>query len=318
MDDDALARLFFEALQHLGAGASPAEIADRVRVLEIGLPAEEQFCAIANWLGRVRLIHKLDQFQTPSSSRDRWRVPDLLGIFEHRERDVPVLIEVKTSEDRTLSWRPDYLAAHQRYADAVNLPLLVAWRHHSFWALFEVRHFAKAKKNFNISFSTAMKQSLMGELLGVFSFSLRPGCGLHLRIKKLTPETDEGFHGLIEEAFWEKPNGDRVKNAPGVLPLFTCLDQEPVLTDEGTHVQQSFVIPHNHQAEFAHRALVTLLRLVTHGDEVRWPQILEEGRGVPTVPKGLRVAARQALDSGFLEYGIDYSPNSMPTFLRSP
>jgi hypothetical protein len=162
-----------------------------------------------------------------------------------------------------------------------------------------------------------MKQSLMGALLGDFSFSLRPGCGLHLRIKKLEPETDRGFKGVVEEAYWEKPDGERVKNAPGVLPLFTCLDQEPVLTDEGTHVLQSFVIEDNQQSEFAHRALVTLLRLVTRGDKLHWRRILEEGRGVPTAPQGLRAAARAALDAGFLRYGMDYSPNSMPSFLKA-
>jgi hypothetical protein len=71
MDDDALARLFFEALQQLGAGASPDEIARRVRLLEIGLPAEEQFCAIANWLGRVKVIHKFDQLQTTCRTQCR-------------------------------------------------------------------------------------------------------------------------------------------------------------------------------------------------------------------------------------------------------
>lgn len=51
---------------------------------------------------------------------------------------------------------PEYLAARQRYATLLGLPLLVAWKHRTIWTLFEARHLQKATKNWNISFADAM------------------------------------------------------------------------------------------------------------------------------------------------------------------
>jgi hypothetical protein len=70
-----------------------------------GLPAEDEFGVICAWLGRCRLIHKLDQQEAPVSSRDIYQVADLLAAFDTAG---PFLIEVKAKQDRTLSVRPDY------------------------------------------------------------------------------------------------------------------------------------------------------------------------------------------------------------------
>jgi hypothetical protein len=55
-----------------------------------------------------------------------------------------------------------------------------------------------------------MKQTLMSELAGDFSFSLRAGSGIHLHIRK-SEETAEGFRGVIENAFWMNGNGEQLK-----------------------------------------------------------------------------------------------------------
>ena len=220
MGDDILSRLIFEALQRLGPGADAEVVADRVKRLQVGLPAEDEFSVILSWLGRCRLVHKLDQVQSPRESRKHLRVPDLLAVFDYHGRDVPVLIEVKTGIDKTLSWRPDFRDALQRYADTMKLPLLIAWRHRTFWALFEARHLTKATKNFNIQFVDALRNTLMSELAGDFTFSLRPGCGLHLKIRKLSEETEQGFHGRIDEGVLDqrqwRPRERRARCLPAV------------------------------------------------------------------------------------------------------
>jgi len=86
-DDD---RLIQEVLAELGWEADPKSVADRVRRLNFGLPAEDEFIAICSWRGKARLVHKLDQHQAPLASRDAYQVPDLLAQFENAG---PLLIE---------------------------------------------------------------------------------------------------------------------------------------------------------------------------------------------------------------------------------
>jgi Holliday junction resolvase len=314
---DVRAHLLFEALQQLGWDSNAESLIDRVRRLEIGLPAEDELSVVLNWLGRSRLVHKLDQLQSPPGSRTEYRVPDLLAIFEYHGRAVPVLIEVKTSDEATLSWRPDYRDALQRYADALRLPLLVAWRHRTFWVLFDAAHLSRAKSNFNVRFVDALKQTLMGELAGDFSFCFRPGVGLHLRIRK-SAETPDGLRGVIEEVRWVNSAGETFEKVEGVFPLFLCLEQEPVVVETESHVEQSFIIPGSESAEFAHRALVSLLRFSTGTDEIEWRRVLEENRAPRIMEGGLRAAAQKALDAGFLQYGFDIQPATMPSFLARP
>ncbi len=317
MGDDILSRLILEALQQIAPGADAQTIAGRVQRLQIGLPAEDEFSVILSWLGRCRLVHEFDQMQAPRESSKQLRVPDLLAVFDYHGRDVPVLIEVKTSVDKKLSWRPEFRDALQRYADTLEIPLLIAWRHRTFWSLFEAKHLTKATTNFNIQFVEALRNTLMSELAGDFTFSLRPGSGLHLKIRKLSEETKQGFHGRIEEAYWTNGNGERVKNAPGVFPLFLCLEQDSVFVEDGGFVTQSFVIPEKYNSEFAYRALGTLLRFSARSDDVHWRRTLEEGVLPPLANDGLRKAARQALDAGFLQYGGDIAPANMPEFLAT-
>ena len=58
-------RLIQEVLSELGWDADPKKISENVRRLDLGLPAEDQFTAICIWLGKARLVHKLDQHQAP-------------------------------------------------------------------------------------------------------------------------------------------------------------------------------------------------------------------------------------------------------------
>eukprot|EP00657_Telonema_sp_P-1_P010305 TRINITY_DN4667_c0_g1_i1.p1 TRINITY_DN4667_c0_g1~~TRINITY_DN4667_c0_g1_i1.p1 ORF type:complete len:108 (+),score=39.45 TRINITY_DN4667_c0_g1_i1:224-547(+) len=71
-------RLIQEVLSELGWDEDPKTIANKVRQLDQGLPAEDEFTAICNWLGRARLVHKLDQHQAPVASRNFYQVPDCL------------------------------------------------------------------------------------------------------------------------------------------------------------------------------------------------------------------------------------------------
>ncbi len=105
-------RLIQEVLAELGRNADPKAIAEQVERLDLGLPAEDELIAVCSWLGKTRLIHKLDQHQAPPQSRDNYQVPDLLAQFQNSG---PMLIEVKNKKAQTLSFTPNYLERLQAY-----------------------------------------------------------------------------------------------------------------------------------------------------------------------------------------------------------
>jgi hypothetical protein len=164
-----------------------------------------------------------------------------------------VLIEVKTSAKRgRLSLHPGYL----RYAETVGLPMLIAWRHLSFWTLFEMRHAKLARVNHNIGFLHAMEENLLCQLAGDFSYRVIPGSAIRMRIEKLREEEKDGsFNGRITAVHLINALGDQVPDIPHLSSLFLIMDDEVEIVDEGRSVVQSFVIRDKGGAEFASRTL---------------------------------------------------------------
>lgn len=78
---DDLARLFHEALEKLAWKGDAQELAKVVRRLNIGLPVEDEFMVVANWLGKCAMIHKLDQQIVPVQAKQKYQVPDLIARF---------------------------------------------------------------------------------------------------------------------------------------------------------------------------------------------------------------------------------------------
>lgn len=171
-------RLIQEVLSEFGCDDDPKKVADKVKRLDQGLPTEDEFTAICSWLGKARLLHKLDQHQAPPSSRDLYQVPDLLAEFE---RSGPVLIEVKSKTKQTLSFTPQYLDRLRAYAELVKMPLLIAWKHHGIWMLFDIQRLTKAQTNFNITLGDAMKENLLGVLAGDVAYKIASGAGVRLK-----------------------------------------------------------------------------------------------------------------------------------------
>ena len=193
---DDTARLIQTVLADLGASADPAEVVQRVRSLDRGLPAEDEFCVICAWLGRCQLLHKLDQQQVPVSSLDTYQVPELLVAFKAAG---PLLVEVKAKQDQTLSFRPDYFGRLTAYANLLGLPLLIAWKFHSIWSLFDARHLRIARTNFNVTHGEAMRQNLLGVLAGDVGCALGGEAGVHFDCAKEELLSVEGEASHVTE-----------------------------------------------------------------------------------------------------------------------
>lgn len=124
-EPDDTDRLIQDVLAELGWASDARRIADKVRQLDRGLPAEDEFMAVCAWLGQTRLIHKLDQHQSPPASRETYQVPDLLADFQSSG---PVLIEVKVKRSQTLSFTPEYLGRLNAYPARCRRPVSQRFR----------------------------------------------------------------------------------------------------------------------------------------------------------------------------------------------
>src|SRR6266498_2023257 len=188
---DSRLRMMYEACEKVGITTSLTmeKAIERFKALERGLPAEDEFVTLINWLGKCELIHKLDQEQTPLSSRDQYQVPDFFAVFNVNERKIPVLIEVKSTKNTNLKWSEKYFEKFKRYANLLNLPLLIAWKctfnesDFAYWTLFDSSAFEKPYKSYKISLQIASRENLLGQLAGEFALAIEAGVGLHLNLK---------------------------------------------------------------------------------------------------------------------------------------
>ncbi|MDQ1920125.1 restriction endonuclease [Massilia pseudoviolaceinigra] len=317
------ARLIQEALAKLGWPSNPTEVADEVRRLDIGLPLEDEFSVICAWLGKCHLLHKLDQQQVPISSRQEFQVPDLLAKFSTQNTKSPLLIEVKSKKDKRLSFTPDYMRRLQNYADLVGMPLLIAWKFHSFWTLFEAKHMKKATKNFNITLDTAAQENLLGMLAGDVGYMIGPTAGVHLRFRKdKLVETDETEGGRTEQwsgvidtvTFTDYEGNHRTDLTSEVQSLFTAWDLETKEVHTDTHIQLRFVAG-NEGMQFAHSSLVRLLNWESPNDtRPHWRGLLRKDQVTASISNfsaALQLAYRQKVVSHifYLE------PHTRPAFL---
>lgn len=320
---DPTALLVSEALSELGWGIDAKTLAARIRQLQQGLPHEDEFMLLLSWLGKCRIVHKLDQFQIPPSSKGEIRIPDLLAVFDYNGRFLPVLIEVKATKRRMLSWRPDYFEGMRRYSDIMKLPLLLAWKwtESGLWTLCESSIFERPHKNYRLSFEKAITHSLMCELAGDFSYVFRKGVGLHFKLKKIKKgksahPSEETWRLKITDAYFTNDKGNHLNTlGPGIWWLFLGCDQETETDEKQDFFYHRFIINSESPMQAAHR----LLTLVTAGlqppEPVPWRKLLREHSFKIYGPELLQ-KARSAKLNNIMKYVFHLKPTEIPEFLK--
>lgn len=319
-----LPRLIQDVLAELGYDADVAAVAERVRRLDIGLPIEDEFSVLCAWLGKCQLLHKLDQHQVPIVSKQNFQVPDLLAKFSTQIANPPVLIEVKSKNDKLLSFKPDYLKRLQNYADLVGMPLLVAWKFHRVWMLFEVRHMKKAAKNFNITLNTTMKENLLGVLAGDVAYKIGAGAGIHLRLRKdklLGSEKTDGNYTeqwamTIDDVGFTDYEGVRRSDLDDeVQSLFTAWDLEETEGHTDSHVHLRYVAGEEGM-QFAHTALVHLLNWESPNDDrPHWRGLLRKEQVTANLTS-FSAALDLAFKQKVVSHVFHFQPHATPDFLR--
>lgn len=318
-----LPHLLHEALTQVGWSADAERLAEQLRRLHIGLPREDEFAVVCSWLGRCALVHKLDQVHAPNDSAERFQIPDLLAVFERDGKKIPTLIEVKSSNKRRLSFRADYFERLKRYGDVLNLPVLIAWKHHGIWSLFEIDHMCVAERNFNISLSKALSESLLGVLAGDFTYTLPLGTGLHLRFRKdemisKTLECDEvheEWKMTLDDVYYTDRSGKERRDLdPAIQALFYVNALKERQEHTPTHIYWHFTVQDD-ENKFAHMALVALLNWYTNsGDSLNWREVVGRQTPVPAVGNFAETIER-ALHEGIVRYIFHVQPQTSPAFI---
>lgn len=319
-----LERLIHESLEQLGWVDDAARIADRVKRLNVGLPLEDEFSIICGWLGQCNLVHKLDQQQYPTPSKNSFQVPDLLGNFNVRGvGSITVLIEVKSSKKNVLSFTPDYVSKLKNYSKLLGVPILIAWRRYGVWALVHLDLFLKAEKNFNLNFSDAMKNSLMSKVVGDFSYTPQVDAGVHISFKKEklieTIQTDSGlqenWHMVIDDVYYTNGTGETLRElSPIAQQLFHSWD----LVTAESHTDSHIVMHNTVQEElgmFAHMALTRLLAFHGQEDKVHWRRHLQQDVVISNI-LDFRSGINENLKAGIVKYIFDIEPVNVPAFLN--
>lgn len=321
-----LPRLIQDVLAELGYEGDAVEVAKRVRRLDIGLPAEDEFSVVCAWLGKCELLHKLDQCQVPVGSKKNFQVPDLLARFSTQASQSPVLIEVKSKNETLLSFKPEYWKGLQNYAELMGMPLLIAWKFYGIWILFEARHMKKAVKNFNINFSDAIRENLLGVLAGDVAYKIGAGAGVHLRLRKdelLRAEVgdngrEEEWRFVIDDVSFTDYMGGALGRELGrdIQSLFATWDLEDKELHNDTHVYLSFVAGKD-GVQFAHAALVRLLNWESCRDgRPHWRRLLKEEKITESVTS-FTAALYAAHGQKVVSHIFHQFPHTMPGFLPS-
>ncbi len=319
---DDLHRLIQEVISRLGYKTNAAAIARGVRRLNYGLPAEDEFSVICAWLGKCRLVHKLDQQQAPLTSRSEYQVPDLLAAFDGSGT---FLIEVKACNDQTLSMKSDYYRRLRAYGELLDRPLLVVWKFYNLWTLVDVACLKLAKTNFNISHAEAMQQNLLGVLAGDVAYTLMPDAGVHFDLEKeelvAREATGDGWNEKwqmrIADAFLTDGSNQRRRDFhPETQQLLTTWPLKERAVHSETGILKSFVAGDG-QVQFAHGALVRLLAWEGRDQQKpHWRGLLQ----APQVTRSIAsfsAALQRRLDEGVVRHIFHQHPTDRSVFLQS-
>ena len=184
-----------------------------------------------------------------------------------------------------------------------------------------------ARKNYNMSFREAQRESLLGQLAGDFSIVFRKNVGLHLvfDMEKRLSRSEEGttttetWLTRVKDAFFTNGKGERLDSlGAGLWSLFLCSDFEDQSEFGESESSQRFVIAKEGSGEFAHRMLSSLLQFQEGKDkQLRWRKI-RSSYSVPIDFQMLKEATTEGISTDVVRYVFNYVPHTKPEFLSNP
>ena len=297
-------------------------VSDRIKTLESGLSPEMEFIAVVNWLGRTRAISRIDQTPMPRCNNivPDLKVPDIICIASLHERTLPLLIEVKRSDDDKLVWAERYITGLRRYADSMQAPLLVAWKCGHIWTLTDARHFEKRVTSYHLSFKKALTENLMSIIFGDCLVVLTQRLSFYLdgEIKggtlplpqppKLIPPGEHTI-AILGAGFL-------LDNKPIDLPneltwIFFRAPDENVVKVTGEKTVRVFYTPISETA-FSLTDFALMLLLWAEQEKPDWDNVVR--KEIPISAARSREALLNGIDLGVIQYVLEQRPVTQPAY----
>lgn len=331
IDKDRLSKV----VPQLGFSTGTDDVLTRLDRLMRGLPAEDEFMAMAVWMEKCKLIHKLEQEQFPLSSSDKYQVPDILAVFDHNGQEIAVLIEVKTSEKQTfpfakLRFAESLYERLNNYANLAGLPLLIAWRTPPFiidrrggyWMLFDIREMQQHESAYYMDCSDAMKADLMFLLLDSVHVVPKPGVSFTFVLEDLGPTRKKVSSGeehimKVRDVRFLDADGDPItKVSWPQFVLWMFAEHEEKQTWHGNLVDITFEVPEE-SSMLPSYALLPLILFEMRSEEKRpknWYHVIKEGGFGPFSYSQFKQAMQDGIGT-FVRYVFRVVPHKRPDFL---
>jgi Holliday junction resolvase len=296
----------------------------RIAAIHAGLAPENEFFVQAAWLGNCEAINRIDQTPAPiSGEKPTLRAPDFLLVARYQGRLIPVLIEVKATDDDKLVWSESYLKSLTDYAALLRIPLLVAWKRGSMWTLNDVRHFEKKVDAFHLTTVKAMMENLMSMLLGEtfvvlteefkFVFEAEVEQELPEDIGVLAPPGH--FTMTLKDAGFFH-DGTRLKALePEYVWLFMASsDHNTVERITRQRIKVIFATQDESMFPMFHALLSMTMWGVRDGEDPDWNEIIRK-QPIAITGSQFRKALEAGIAKGLVRYVLHQRPQTVPDFL---
>ena len=323
-DDAAFTRRVVEAATKAGPKVKDQRaFIKQLRHQEFGYSAEAECAAILAWLGNCVVVHPLDQNFYARNDPGEVLVPDLLAVFSLDGEQLPVLIEVKSTDRLYVRCSDAYRAKLLRYGQLVGMPVLLAWRPRKFgrWLLVDLASDEIAVDGL-IRLPQAMMHNLMGLIAGDFMVDPEPGIGLNLRCqvlhKKKLGRRTSSVKARIEEAYI----GTRTKKMEGLSAssmalIFASASEEYTEQSEG-NLLHGWLTPEPGPEQGGTVFMQDLLRMLLgwskeKSERIAWRGVLDQMEHV----KAKKKMEKELTDDigKAVRYVFHQQPKQVPSFI---
>lgn len=331
LDPKDITKLAFGLYPHLFPGGeqevNAESISERIERIRAGLEPETEFFATVSWLGRCPGIHRIDQTPMPVERQEKdLRAPDFIAFSNYKESRIPLLIEVKTSNEDKIEWTESYFNSQKQFAQLLDLPLLIAWKWNGIWLLCDVAHFQKKVTAYHLSIRTAFEQNLMSLLFGNSHIRMAEKFGFVLDCLLLDPKP-ERMHPLLPAGEYKMQIkgasffvGDQELALSQIDPsIFALFLATPTTNEVLTIAEDRIKIIYRPEPEtsfpLSHVLLTTLYMQHQSEEYIKWDEVLRYG---PFAFSGdeIRNAFPLGFKGGFIQYVLEQVPETMPHFLQ--
>jgi Holliday junction resolvase len=330
IDPKELSQMAFGLYPHLFPGGEDTvdteSIAKRIQRIRQGWLPESEFFAFASWLGCCAAIHRIDQTPMLVPERDEnLRAPDFLIFVRYKGQVIPLLVEVKTSEEPKLEWSEKYLFSLKRFAEILGLPLLLAWKWNNIWILLDHSHFQKKVTAYHLDFETAIQENLLGVLFDHWLIRLQDNVSFVMDAELLDYEHKSEYKIVPQGQYTLKMKGAGLRAgeehfainevSPEIFFLMMSAgdDDELKLVSE-TAVELIYRPRENYDVQLLD-LLFTLFYLRSKDeDRIPWDQIILEGP-LKFTAQEFRDSFKKKESSKFIRSILQQIPNTMPAYL---